>query len=208
MSMETKRDDVVSAETSDRLEVLSRLKRAGLYTGSGFNSEQRKWIKERDGYQCQFFEFKHDRGSDKWSWVQCERKEDPSLAPDELKKVRGRQRWQLEVHHIYPQSKMAIKPVKYGGEQPINGIVMCAGAAGNWGHHDLMSPIMIVSKVMYPSDHTSYEQWLGHIREAEQKGMEVHNFDWDGMLKMVAKRRTMQFLRETNKQFPYVKENR
>lgn len=191
-------DDIVPAEIADRLEVLNRMKRAGLYTGSGATIEQKRWVKERDGYHCQFAEY---RGG---SWMQCPRREDPDLIGLELKRQRGRQRWQLEVHHIYPQGFMRDNPVRHGGEQPTNLITLCAGLAGEIGHHDLLQPTMMIAKMMYRFDHTSYEKWIGYAHEAKKiEGMSTYNFEWDGMLKMVAKARTLTFLRESKKPFPY-----
>lgn len=196
----------LSAEIQDQREVLERMRRAGLYTGGGCSVEQKKWIKERDEYRCQFSEYRHING--KWEWQQCERQENPNLPPVELRQARGRQRWQLEVHHIYPQSQMKVNPAKHGGEQPANLVTLCAGLPGNTGHHDLMSPGMIIAKMMYSTDHTSFEKWLHHIREAEQKGMQMHNTDWDGMMKMIAKQRTTNFLKVGARPFPYKQEAR
>jgi len=188
----------------DRVEVLERMRRAGLYTGSGTTPDQRGWVKERDDHRCQFHEFK--KIPQGYEWQQCHRTENRNLAGQELRRARGRQRWQLEVHHIIAQSEMRANPTRHGGEQPNNLITLCAGLAGETGHHDLMSPGMIMAKMMYPTDHTSYDRWLTHIREAEGKGLKMHNTDWDGMLKMVARTRTVEFLRRENKQFPYAKE--
>lgn len=185
----------------NRSEILTRMLRAGLYSAQGTTVDQRLWVKARDGHRCQFHEYKEH--NDSWGWVQCERQEDP----DKKLTQQTMGRWRLEVHHIIPQSEMKRDAKQDGGEQPGNLITLCAGLRGVVGHHDIMQPTMIIAKLTHRIDPASYERWIGYAhRAAEIDGMSPYVREWDGMLKSIARTRTLAYTQRTGIKFPFHKE--
>lgn len=188
MPKETSDNTLLDVDTTLSL----ALEKAGYFSKSGCNPYQRQWIKERDGFRCQFYEPRVG-SSGGIIWEQCSRQIDPKNPIP-----RNRLRWELQVHHIYPQYLQKTKPQRYGGENPYNLITLCAGMAGEIGHHDLLQPTMIIAKMSYKHDRWAYDRAIQMAHRAQEEGIQVYEEQYDYMLKAVARARTMLFL----KRFP------
>lgn len=169
------------------------------FNPQGCSQEQRLWVRRRDSdsmqhpanCRCQFHTYSGE------TMRQCDKTLDKG---------------KVEIHHIVPkgEEKTAIKAGKkppYGaGENPYNLIALCAGDAKSIGHHDLMSPQMIIAKQTYAYDKYSYQRALDLVHDSAEQGTPLYNHEWDATLKMIARARTDLFLRRfPNDKFPYTR---
>jgi len=130
--------------------------------------EQRQWILRRDDHKCQFLDL--DKGK------------------------RCNSNYRLEVHHIVPVY-YAYEYLKWDEEQvnnPENLITLCHYHHTNYIHPD----VGLIARRHYRWKKDSYNEILERHTALAKEGIPYWQDEWDEILKMTARIRTFNYIRE------------
>lgn len=159
---------------------------------TGFSKGQRRWILERDGYQCSFMTY----DAAKKEWVRCSNKQ------------------KLQVHHVTPRGFYSHHLQGCGWEvnSPENGITLCAFHHTGEGATDEQKPYVIhwdvrTAKIAYRRKWKTnpFEKMKeNRVFLNTQQGRPYWNTRWDWLFDLIVRVRNKRF---KGRSFPMQKDS-